>query len=50
MMNEKMAIVNELVACGYCLMNRTAESMAEDFDVATLKMFLENFKRFSKTA
>ena len=50
MMNEKMAIVNELVACGYCLMNRTAESMAEDFDIDTLKMFLENFKRFSKKA
>lgn len=50
MMDEKMAIVNELVVCGYCLMNRTAESMAEDFDVATLKMFLENFKRFSKKA
>lgn len=50
MMDEKMVIVNELVACGYCLMNRTAESMAEDFDVATLKMFLEDFKRFSKKA
>ena len=50
MMNEKMAIVNELVACGYYLMNRTAESMAEDFDIDTLKMFLENFKRFSKKA
>ena len=50
MMNEKMTIVNELVACGYCLMNRTAESMAEDFDIDTLKMFLENFKKFSKKA
>lgn len=28
MMNEKMAIVNELVACGYCLMNRTDEAKA----------------------
>ena len=50
MMNENMAIVNELVACGYHLMNRTAESMVEDFDLATLKMFLENFKRFSEKA
>ena len=49
-MNEKIAIVNELVACGYHLMNRTAESMAEDFDLAMLKMFLENFKRFSEKA
>lgn len=50
MMNEKMAVVNELVAYGYCLMNRTAESMAADFDLATLKMFLENFKKFSEKA
>lgn len=50
MMNEKMAVANELVTCGYCLMNRTAESMAKDFDLAILKMFLENFKRFSKKA
>ena len=50
MIDEKMAIVNELVACGYHLMNRTAESMAEDFDLAMLKMFLENFKRFSEKA
>ena len=50
MIDEKMAIVNELVACGYHLMNRTAESMAEDFDLAMLKMFLENFKRCSEKA
>lgn len=41
MMNEKMAVVNELVACGYCLMNRTAESMAEDFDLC----YAENIPR-----
>ena len=48
MMYEKMVIGNELGACGNHLKNRTVESIAEDLDFATLKMFLENFKRFSE--
>ena len=47
-MEKKIAIVNEMVANGYCLFNETAEQFAERFDLATLEMFAENFKKFVK--
>lgn len=36
-------IVNVMVENGYCLMNRTAEEMANLFDTKTLLSFLNRF-------
>lgn len=43
-------IVNLMVENGYCLMNRTAEEMANLFDNETLQKFLDNFLSWKEKA
>ena len=43
MMNEKIAVVNQLVENGYHLFNETVEQFAERFTLEDLKMFLNCF-------
>ena len=42
----KLEIVKELVNNGYHLMGNTEEEFANRFDEATLKNFIENFKKY----
>ena len=47
-MNERLEIVNRMVANGYHLMNHTAEEWAGMFDKDTLLRFEENFMAWKK--
>ena len=45
-MENKLAVVKEMVMCGYALMNRTMESMANDFTLEQLEDMRDSFFRF----
>lgn len=43
MMEQRIAVVSELVARGYHLMGESVESFAARFDLSDLEMFLDCF-------
>lgn len=48
MMNEKIAVVKNLVANGYNLMGESVEDFAARFTLNDLQMFLNNFTNWKK--
>lgn len=45
-MSEKVRIVNELVAEGYCIFGATPEEFARPYTVEMLKNFLESYRKY----
>jgi len=45
-MSEKVRIVNELVAEGYCIFDKTPEEFARPYTAEMLEIFLESYRKY----